>query len=162
MATVNNRPFPCADNAFIDSVLDDHKKTATEHNNMVIAYSGTSNPAPYVFTYSQHQIPTDCNGYYVKITFDPTNQSNQDINVEFPQWPEDAGNPVSISGEVYFTIAFFNGVRNRYGAASLQLRKAIETNGGGNYVTVVVRGLDSSGHVVYNGNLTSQFPFKHD
>jgi hypothetical protein len=161
MATVTERPFPCGDNEFIDSVLQDHLKTNTEHDEMVAAHSGEENPAPFVFTYSQHEIPSDCNAYFVKITFDPTSTSNTDINVSFEEWPDNAGKPVSKSGEVYFSIVFFSGMRNRKGATYLHIRKAIESTDEGNYVGVVVRGYNLGG-LVYTGDLTSEFPLHKD
>ena len=158
MATVTSRPFPCTDNTFIDSVLDDHRKSSTQHNSMVTAFSGGTNPSPFIFTYSQHTIPTDCNAYYVKITFDPTKTDNADIVVTFEEWPDEAGNPTSVSGEVYYTLVLWNGIRDRKGASYLQLRKAIETNDEGDYVTVVIKGFDTNNSPVFHGNLTSQFP----
>lgn len=160
MATVTQRPFPCGDSTFIDSVLDDHKKSTAAHNSMVAEFSGGINPAPFIFTYSQHVIPTDCNVYYVKITFDPTSTSNGDINIAFVSWAEDDGYPISASGEVYYSLVLFNGVRNRKQAAYLELRKAIESVPTGNYVTVVFKAFTSDGTNVYSGNVTSMHPHK--
>lgn len=158
MATVTQRPFPCSDNTFIDSVLQDHKKSSAEHNAMVTAHSGGTNPAPFIFTYSQHTIPTDCNAYYVKITFNHESTSNADINVAFEEWPVDAGNPRSVSGEVYYTLALWNGIKNRKGAAYLELRKAVEPREDGDYVTVVIKGFKSDGTAAFHANLTNAFP----
>jgi hypothetical protein len=158
MATVTERPFPCGDGTFIDSVLEDHKKSSAAHDVMVAAHSGEANPEPLVYTYSQHTIPTDCNAYYVKITFDPASTSNADINIAFIDWPEDDGNPVSVSGEVYYSLVLFNGVRNRKLATYLEMRKGIEITDDGNYVTVVFKAFKADGTNVYNGNVTSMHP----
>lgn len=155
--------FDCADDDFLQCVIDKHHLYKADHDDMVV---NSAVPPRFVDLDGLTFNANECGESLIRIVFDPEEtETNEDISVSIVNWEDEIKkfkkNKEKHSTElcvVYYSVILFNALVSRFGINQVEMRKAMETAG----PSVVILCRNSMNMVKYRGNLTSQVPFYGD
>lgn len=148
-------PFDCDSPDLISCVLGRHLLSVDEFLQRVYNYAGDLTIEPKKYTVQELNVPSDCNEWLLRFTFEDTG-IHTDITYDRLEWPP--ATPRSQTGCAYYSYVLFNALVKKTHATHVHVYKGQEDVGNGTIVTALIQVYCNS-TLVYIGDLTNELPF---